>query len=113
MSGQTDRVAQDRERIERAQAAGTGAPLRTYARLSGPGWLQSAITLGGGSLASALYLGVLTGTSLMWLQLMAMLLGVIMLSAISHVTLTTGKRPFGAICEHISPVLGGGGSSPC
>lgn len=108
MTTESERVAADRERIERARAEGAAATLRTYVRLSGPGWLQSAITLGGGSLASALYLGVLTGTGLMWLQLLAMLLGVVMLAAISHVTLTTGKRPFGAICEHVSPVLGWG-----
>ncbi len=30
-------------------------------QLSGPGWLQGAITLGGGSLAGALYLGVIMG----------------------------------------------------
>jgi hypothetical protein len=38
-----------------------------------PGWLQSAITLGGGSLANALYLGVLGGFVFMWLQPMAMI----------------------------------------
>lgn len=35
--------------------------LPVYLRLSGPGWLQSAITLGGGSLAGSLYLGVIGG----------------------------------------------------
>ncbi|MEM7393797.1 MAG: divalent metal cation transporter, partial [Verrucomicrobiota bacterium] len=68
--------------------------------------LQSAITLGGGSLAGALYLGVLGGYNLLWIQIFAMICGVIMLSAISYVTLSTGRKPFGAINEHISPVLG-------
>ena len=77
-----------------------------YTKKSGPGWLQGAITLGGGSLAGALYLGVFTGYSMMWLQPLAMLLGVIMLSAISYVTLSTGQRPFQAIKQHVSPVLG-------
>ena len=77
-----------------------------YTRLSGPGWLQSAITLGGGSLGSSLYLGMLAGFALMWLQPLAMILGVIMLSAIGYVALSTGKRPFAAINEHVNPVLG-------
>lgn len=77
----------------------------SFAKLSGPGWLQGAITLGGGSLAGALYLGVFMGYNMMWLQPLAMILGVIMLSAISYVTLSTGRRPFGAIKEHVSPVL--------
>ncbi|MGB1924946.1 MAG: divalent metal cation transporter, partial [Rubripirellula sp.] len=65
-------------------------------------------TLGGGSLAGALYLGVLMGTEMMWLQPLAMVLGVIMLSAISYVTLSTGERPFQTIKTQISPVLAWG-----
>lgn len=103
-----DKVARDRERIVEARGRGRGALIGTYLRLSGPGWLQSAITLGGGSLAGSLYLGVLTGFSLMWLQPLAMLMGVVMLGAISYVTLSTGQRPFGAINEHVNPVLGWG-----
>lgn len=79
-----------------------------YTVLSGPGWLQSAITLGGGSLASSLYLGVLGGVALLWLQPVAMIMGVIMLSAIGYVTLSTGERPFRAINRHVNPVLGWG-----
>jgi Mn2+/Fe2+ NRAMP family transporter len=77
----------------------------SYTKKSGPGWLQGAITLGGGSLAGALYLGVFMGYHMLWLQPLAMILGVIMLSAISYVTLSTGQRPFGAIKAHVSPVL--------
>lgn len=100
----------DRERqlILEANEKGQVATAFTYMRLSGPGWLQGAITLGGGSLAGALYLGVIMGYSMMWLQPIAMLLGVIMLSAISYVTLSTGQRPFAAIKENISPVLAWG-----
>jgi Mn2+/Fe2+ NRAMP family transporter len=82
--------------------------LGIYTRLSGPGWLQSAITLGGGSLASSLFVGVLLGFSVMWLQPLAMILGIVMLSAIGYVALSTGRRPFGAINEHVNPVLGWG-----
>ncbi|MFP4058652.1 MAG: divalent metal cation transporter [Candidatus Brocadiia bacterium] len=85
-----------------------GHRLLVYTKLSGPGWLQSAITLGGGSLASSLFLGALAGFSLMWLQPVAMILGVIMLSAIGYVALSTGRRPFHAINEHVNPVLGWG-----
>lgn len=77
-----------------------------YAKLSGPGWLQGAITLGGGSLAGALFLGVISGYGLMWLQPLAMICGIIMLSAIAYVTLSTGQRPFHAINRHLNPLLG-------
>ncbi|MCB1090551.1 MAG: divalent metal cation transporter, partial [Verrucomicrobiae bacterium] len=79
-----------------------------YTKKSGPGWLQAAITLGGGSLAGSLFLGVILQYHLMWLQPMAMILGVVMLSAIGYVTLSSGRRPFGAIKEHVSPVLAWG-----
>jgi Mn2+/Fe2+ NRAMP family transporter len=108
MSEQLSKVEADRKLLRDAQGQGTGALLSAFVRLSGPGWLQSAITLGGGSLAGALFLGVLGGTSLLWLQLMAIVMGVIMLSAISYVTLSTGEKPFQAINAHINPVLGWG-----
>ena len=103
-----DRVAQERQAIIEARARGPLALLKAFMRLSGPGWLQSAITLGGGSLSSSLYLGVLGGFSLLWLQPVAMILGVVMLSAIGYVALATGERPFAAINRHVNPVLGWG-----
>jgi len=102
----SDKVRSDRELLQQAQAE--GKTWSAYVKLSGPGWLQSAITLGGGSLAGSLFLGVLGGVSMLWLQLAAIVLGVIMLSAISYVTLSTGRRPFEAINTEINPALGWG-----
>jgi len=76
-----------------------------YAKQSGPGWLQAAVTLGGGSLVGALYLGVIGGNGLLWLQPLAMIFGVIMLAALAYVTLSTDDTPFVSTCKHISPVL--------
>ena len=45
-----ERVEADRRLILEAQDKGGMAKLGAYTRLSGPGWLQSAIPLGGGSL---------------------------------------------------------------
>lgn len=98
----------DRRQITEARRKGRLATFCTYLKLSGPGWLQSGITLGGGSLSSSLYLGVLVGFSFMWLQPLAMILGIIMLGAIAYVTLSMGERPLHAINEHVSPVLGWG-----
>jgi len=89
-----------------AQARGGAYKFFTYLRLSGPGWMQGAITLGGGSLAGALYLGIIAGLGLLWLQPLAMICGIIMLSAITYVTLSTQKAPFGLVNKHISPALG-------
>ncbi len=91
-----------------SQKTGRWPTFKTYLRLSGPGWLQSGITLGGGSLSSSLYLGVLVGFSFMWLQPVAMILGIIMLSAIAYVTLSRNERPLRGINRHVSPILGWG-----
>jgi Mn2+/Fe2+ NRAMP family transporter len=108
MSNEFSKIDADRRILSDAHQKGKVATVGAFFRLSGPGWLQSAITLGGGSLGSALFLGMLSGYSLLWVQLVAIIVGVIMLSAISYVTLSTGKRPYQAINEHINPVLGVG-----
>lgn len=103
-------AALSEEKVYLRELAGKPWPARIagYLKLSGPGWLQSALTLGGGSLATGMYLGVIGGYGLMWLQPLAMILGIIMLSAIGYVTLSTGQRPFRVINQHVNPALGWG-----
>lgn len=101
-------VEQDRQAILDAKQKGGLATFLTFSRLSGPGWLQGAITLGGGSLGGSLYLGMIAGYDLLWLQPLMLILGIVMLSAIGYVALSTKQRPFEAINEHVSPVLGWG-----
>jgi Mn2+/Fe2+ NRAMP family transporter len=108
MTDENPQIELDRMMLVEAERTGTGARLWAYTKLSGPGWLQSAITLGGGSLAGSLYLGVLVGYRAMWWQPLAMVLGIVMLGAIGYVTLSTGRRPFDAINKQINPVLGWG-----
>ena len=84
-------VASDSARLREAAALPLHRRLPVYLRLSGPGWLQSAITLGGGSLSGSLYLGVLGGFGLLWLQPLAMIIGIVMLSAIGYVVVATGR----------------------
>ncbi|MCP4079810.1 MAG: hypothetical protein GY819_09740 [Planctomycetaceae bacterium] len=103
MSSNTHR---DREIL--SNASGPAGKLSAFLKLSGPGWLQSAITLGGGSLGGALYLGVLGGYQMLWLQAVAIIIGVIMLSAIAYITLSIKIRPYQAINQYINPVLGVG-----
>lgn len=102
------KVQADRQLILDAKKEGGFEVLKAYTKLSGPGWLQSAITLGGGSLAGSLYLGVIGGYQFMWLQPLMMILGILMLSAIAYVTLSSGEKPFRAINKHVNPVLGWG-----
>lgn len=93
------------ELLEEAAASSLPKRFSIYARMSGPGWLQGAITLGGGSLAGALFIGILAGPSLLWIQPFAMLCGIIMLAAIAYVTLSTESRPVETVSKHLHPVL--------
>ncbi len=102
------RIEKDRQMILDAEKQGTGALCKVFLKLSGPGWLQSAITIGGGSLSNSLYLGVLVGFGCMWVQPLAMILGVVMLGAIAYVTLSSEEPPLRAINKHVSPILGWG-----
>lgn len=99
-------VERDRQILVSARQKGKLSTFGAFFRLSGPGWMQSAITLGGASLAASLYLGVLGGYSMLWLQPVAIIAGIVMLGAISYVALSTDEKPFGAINRHINPMLG-------
>lgn len=71
----------------------------------GPGWLQGAMTLGGGSAITSLTLGTVFGYEFLWVQPVAVLIGCIMLFALSHQTLSTGEAPFQAMRRHVSVSL--------
>ena len=108
MSDSNDSFAAEKNLLAEANQKPLLSRWGTFAKLSGPGWLQGAITLGGGSLAGSLYIGVIGGYELLWLQPLMMIFGVLMLSVIGYVTLSTGEKPFRAINKHINPVLGWG-----
>ena len=76
-----------------------------YIRIGGPGWLQGAMTLGGGSAITSLTIGGVYGYEYLWLQPVAMLIACIMLFALSHQTLSTGEWPYQAMKKHLSPTL--------
>ncbi len=78
---------------------------RGYTKMTGPGYLQSALTLGGGSAVASLFAGSYFQYGLLWVQPVAMILGIIMLAAISHQTLSTGARPFSTIKIIFHPIL--------
>mgnify|MGYP000436098530 CR=1 FL=1 len=72
-------------------------------RQGGPGWLQGAMTLGGGSAITSLSIGAMFGYEYLWVQPVAMIIGCIMLFALAHQTLSTGERPFTARRDRFSP----------
>lgn len=79
------------------------ARMRGYLRWLGPGYLQSAMTLGGGTASSALFAGALFGYQLLWVAPVGMAMGLCMLAAVSWQTLSTGQRPWPAMRAHAGP----------
>jgi len=74
-----------------------------FLKRGGPGYLQAAMTLGGGSASYCLFAGAAFGYQLLWVAPVAMLLGVIVMSAVAHQTLSTGMRPLEAMRRHAGP----------
>ncbi|MGA1043911.1 MAG: NRAMP family divalent metal transporter [Phycisphaerales bacterium] len=71
-----------------------------YLSRGGPGYLQSALTLGGGSASACILAGAAFGYQLLWVAPLGMILGGIVFAAIAHQTLSTGMRPFEAMRRH-------------
>lgn len=71
-----------------------------YLGRMGPGYMQSAMTLGGGTAFASIFAGAAFGYQLLWVAPLAMLLGIIVLSAVAHQTLSTEGNPFQAMKRH-------------
>jgi len=76
-----------------------------YIKRTGPGLLQSAMTLGAGSATASVVAGASFGYKLLWVQPVAMFLGVMMLAALGNIVLSTGERPYKAFGREMSKVL--------
>lgn len=98
-------LEQEKQELQGLSTKGLVQRWKGYFSKTGPGWLQSAMTLGSGSAMASLYAGAYLQYSLLWVQPLAMLMGIIMLSAMAHQTLSTGARPFSAMKRHVSPGL--------
>ena len=79
-----------------------------YLKFIGPGYLQSAMTLGSGTAASSLFAGAVFGYDLLWVAPVGMLLGILAMGAVSHQTLSTGERVLPAMAKHAHPVIAWG-----
>lgn len=79
--------------------------IRGYFGLTGPGYMQSALTLGGGSVAACVWYGSLVGYELLWVQPVSMALGYFVMAAIAKQVCHTEERPYKVFWERLSPLL--------
>jgi Mn2+/Fe2+ NRAMP family transporter len=100
-----DAAALERERAWLAELAGRprGARWWAYLRHGGPGYLQSALTLGGGTASACLLSGAAFGYELLWVAPAGILTGAVVLLAVGYQTLSTGVRPLEAMRIHAGP----------
>ncbi len=75
------------------------------ARKSGPGWLLSAYTLGSGTAITSILAGNKFGYSLLWVNPVSMLIGVIVLSGAAYFAISSDKSPFHRFRTELHPVL--------
>jgi Mn2+/Fe2+ NRAMP family transporter len=79
--------------------------LAVYARRTGPGYMQSAMTLGAGTISACVLMGSMYGYELLWVQALAILLGAAVLAAIAKQTCQTGERPYRVFRDRLHPAL--------
>lgn len=86
-----------------------GKPLtervRGYLKLTGPGYMQSAMTLGGGSIASCAVLGSMFGYKYLWVQVVAMVFGYFVLANVAKQTTNNGERSYGVFKRELHTVF--------
>lgn len=104
-AGDPELVRRETEELRALRTKSRWERVRWYFSKSGPGWMQSAMTLGGGSAMASLFSGAFLRYELLWVQPVAMLIGIVMLSALAHQTLSTGTRPFYAMKKFVSPAV--------
>ncbi|MFH1718703.1 MAG: divalent metal cation transporter [Planctomycetota bacterium] len=98
-------LAKEKADLAELEGKGTVRRWRGYLAMSGPGWLQSALVLGSGSAMASLFAGAYLQYKLLWVQPLAMALGIVMFAAMSYQTLSTGVRPFDAMKRFIHPAV--------
>jgi Mn2+/Fe2+ NRAMP family transporter len=90
-----------------------GSRIRSYMKMTGPGYMQSAMTLGGGSVASCAVLGSMFGYKYLWVQVVAMFFGYVILACVAKQTCNSGERAYETFRRelHISMALLWAGSA--
>ena len=71
--GDPEILAKEQKELRELKTKSRGARIKWYFSKSGPGWMQSAMTLGGGSAMASLFAGAFLQYKILWVQPLAML----------------------------------------
>ncbi|HON08329.1 MAG TPA: divalent metal cation transporter, partial [Verrucomicrobiota bacterium] len=100
-----EKIKKEEEYLKELESKPFFTRIRGYLKMTGPAWLQSAMTLGAGSAVASVVAGASFGYTLLWVQPVAMFLGIVMMGALANVVLTTGERPYAAFAREIHPIV--------
>jgi len=95
----------ERKMLAEVQKMPWSRRVRAYVKFLGPGFLQSAMTLGSGTVAACLKAGSTYGYKLLWIQPIAMILGAVVLAVVGKQVLISGERPYRTFWNHLHPLL--------
>lgn len=96
-----EKLAAEKAELKNLETLPLGKRSVGYIKRTGPGLLQSAMTLGAGSATASVVAGASFGYKLLWVQPLAMFFGVMMLATLSNVVLTRGERPYKSFGKEI------------
>jgi manganese transport protein len=100
-----ERLQQEIADLQALESQPLGKRAGGYIKRTGPGLLQSAMTLGAGSAVASVVAGASFGYQLLWVQPVAMFLGICMLAALGNIVMTKGERPYLTFGRELHPVL--------
>ncbi|MFT4513730.1 MAG: manganese transport protein, partial [Planctomycetota bacterium] len=98
-------LAAEKDLLRELEHAPTLKRWRGYLKFIGPGYMQSAMTLGSGTAASSLFAGAVFGYDLLWVAPLGMVIGILVMGVVSHQTLSTGQRVLPAMAKHANKWL--------
>jgi Mn2+/Fe2+ NRAMP family transporter len=101
-------LAAEKDLLRELEHAPTLKRWRGYLKFIGPGYMQSAMTLGSGTAASSLFAGAVFGYDLLWVAPLGMIIGILVMGVVSHQTLSTGQRVLPAMATHANKWLAWG-----
>ncbi len=96
-----EELAKEVQQLEELNNSPFVTKMGGYIKRSGPGLLQSAMTLGAGSAVASVVAGASFGYELLWVQPVAMFLGIMMFAALGNIVLTKGERPYPAFSREM------------
>ena len=93
-NSQQDKLVGEREYLKELETKPFLERSLAYLKKTGPGLMQSAMTLGAGSAAASVVAGASFGYKLLWIQPVAMFFGVMMFAALANTVLSNKERPY-------------------